>query len=50
MRQNYRKPEVEICPFGVSRNLLAASNEDMPVVPVTPFSRRDEWTDDDWED
>ena len=51
MRLIYEKPQSETCTFAVSGCLLAASNEDLPVVPVTPFRSRKRWMDeDDWDD
>ena len=42
-----------VCQYGPERGLLVASNEDLPVVPVTPFYFPNDgsgFDDSDWYD
>ena len=52
MYRTYEKPAAEIWLIRPETAFLAASNEDLPVVPVTPFSaKRGGWNDDDdWDE
>lgn len=52
MYLRYEKPEAEIWLIRPDSAFLSASNEDLPVVPITPFSskKRDWYDDGDWDD
>lgn len=49
MKERYERPLSDLCDLGLCSGLLMASNEDLPVVPVSPF-RYPSFDDDPWQD
>lgn len=48
MKERYEHPASEICLLRPESGFLMASNEDLPVVPVTPFYLDSASDDDPW--
>lgn len=45
---SYHSPAITLWAFQLENAFLDASNEDMPVTPIRPFSkRRRDWDDDE---
>ena len=49
MKERYLQPRSGICRIHPGSGLLVASNEDFPIVPVTPFFAPDS-DDDAWDE
>ena len=49
MKERYERPVSGICLLKPESGFLMASNEDLPIVPVTPF-RFPSYDDDPWDD